>query len=124
LLAAFSLAGSGMMMWMLSRPGTLENPSLVSAFYDLTFLLGGPAHVAGLGLLLLGVSIPAGIYRLIPRWTMGMGIVVGVLAEFSTLTLLTFKASFLLPARFPAAVWMIAVAVTLPSWKPRGSMEG
>lgn len=123
LLAALSLAGSGVMLWMLSRPGTLENPSLVSAFYDLMFVLGGPAHLAGLGLLLLGVSIPAGIYRLIPRWTMVLGIVAGTAAELSTLTLLTFKASYLLPARFPAAVWMIAVAISLPSWKPRGSME-
>ena len=123
LLASFSLAASAAMEWMLARPGTLESPQLVSAFYDLAFLLGGPIHMAGLGLLLLGVSVSAFFMRLIPRWICILGIVVAVVAEISTVTLLTFNASFLLPARFPAFVWMIAVAVTLPAWKLKGSME-
>ena len=123
LLASFSLIGSALMEWMLSRPGTVENPMLVSAFYDLAFLLGGPVHMAGMGLLLLGVSVPLFFMRLIPRGICVLGFVVGVVAEISTLTLLTFKASYLLPARFPALVWMILVAATLPAWKLKGSLE-
>ena len=123
LLASFSLAASALMEWMLTRPGTLESPQLVSAFYDLAFLLGGPVHMAGLGLLLLGVSVSLFFMRLIPRWICVMGIVVAVVSEFSTLTLLTFNASFLLPARFPAFVWMVAVAITLPAWKLKGSLD-
>lgn len=123
LLASFSLAGSGMMEWMLSRPGTLANPMLVSAFQDLAFALGGPLYMAGMGLLLLGVSIPLFFMRLVPRWVVMMGFALGVVAEISTLSLLVDKAAFLMPARFPAYVWMIAVGATLPSWKLRGSME-
>src|SRR5215217_6582312 len=123
LLAAFALAGSAVMEWMLSRPDTLANPMLVSAFYDLAFILGGPVHMAGVGLLLLGVSVPLFFMRLAPRWLCVMGIVVGCVAELSTLTLLTLNASYLLPARFPSLVWMIAVAVTLPAWKLKTSLE-
>jgi hypothetical protein len=47
---------------------------------------------------------------------MWFGVILAVIAELSTLTLLVDGAAFLLPlARFPAFIWILAVALTLPS---------
>jgi hypothetical protein len=47
---------------------------------------------------------------------MWFGIVLAAFAELSTLTLILEPAAFLLPlARFPAFIWILCVAVMLPS---------
>ncbi len=85
----------------------------------LAFAMGGPGHVVPLELLLAGVSITGGLTRQLPRWVMWFGLVLAAFAELSTLTLLLDQAAFLLPlARFPAFIWIICVALTLPVRRP------
>ena len=82
----------------------------------LSFAGGGPGFVAPLGLFLAGVSVTAGLHRLIPRWLMWLGILVAAACELATLTLLVWNAAYFIPmGRFLGVVWMIGVAVTLPS---------
>ena len=116
LAASFFLAASGLTLWVLSSPGVAELASNARVLQLLAFATGGPGHVVTLGLLLAGISIAGGVTRKLPRWVMWFGVVVATIAELSTLTLISEAAAVLLPlARFPAFVWMICVAFTLPS---------
>jgi hypothetical protein len=114
--ASFFLALSGLIEWVLSAPGVADVPANARILQLLVFATGGPGHVVTLGLLLAGVSIAGGLTRRLPRWVMWFGVILAVIAELSTLTLLVDGAAFLLPlARFPAFIWILAVALTLPS---------
>ncbi|MBT9331229.1 hypothetical protein [Paracidobacterium acidisoli] len=107
---------SSLSIWSLTRPGIAEADGAVRALQAMSFAGGGPGFTAPLGLFIAGISIPAGLYRLIPRWLMWLGIVVAVACELSTLTLLVWNFSWFIPVgRFVSVVWMIGVAVTLPS---------
>lgn len=119
-LSSAFLALSGLFAWTLSRPGVQAAPGAVRALHDLSFLSGGVAHITTFGLLAAGVSVPALLGRLVPRWIAWLGLVVAGIAELSTLSLLVPVLSFLLPlARFPGLVWLIAIGFTLPRSRPR-----
>jgi len=102
--------------WSVTRPGMAESGGAVQVLQALSFAGGGPGFVAPLGLFLAGVSVTAGLHRLIPRWLMWLGILVAAACELATLTLLVWNAAYFIPmGRFLGVVWMIGVAVTLPS---------
>jgi hypothetical protein len=120
LAAAVFIAASGLIQWVLSSPGVAEGAADARLLQLLAFATGGPGHVVPLGLLLAGASITGGVTRLLPRWLMWFGIVLAAFAELSTLTLILEPAAFLLPlARFPAFIWILCVAVMLPSRRSR-----
>jgi hypothetical protein len=122
LAASFFLASSALTQWVLASPGVAQVAADARLLQLLTFATGGPGHVVPLGLLMAGVSIAGGVTRVLPRWVMWFGVVLAVFAELSTLTLMVERAAFLLPlARFPAFVWILCVASTLPSRRPAGS---
>jgi hypothetical protein len=107
---------SALASWSLTRPGVAETTGAVPALQAISFAGGGPGFAVLLGLFLAGVSIPAGLYKLIPRWLMGLGIVVAIACELASLTLLNFKAGYFIPVgRFVSIVWMIGLSLTLPS---------
>jgi hypothetical protein len=113
--AAIFLMLSGIVTWVLSRPEILGDPALVRAVQDLSFLTGGPAHVVFFGLFMAGVSVIALFTRMLPRWVAVLGVVLAVIAELSTLSLLVPALAVLLPlARFPGFVWLLAVGALMP----------
>lgn len=82
-------------------PEVLTQPAPFLALHDLVFLTGGPGHIVPFGPL--------------PRWLAVAGLVLAVVAEASTLTLLGDAAAYLLPiARFGGLAWLIAAGVLLP----------
>src|SRR5882757_9810996 len=96
--ASAMLMLSGLCGWALSTPGGITGqPGAVRALQLLSFATGGPGFVVPLGLLLAGVSITSGFYRLLPRWLVVLGIVVAVTSELATFSLLTWKVSLLIP---------------------------
>lgn len=120
LLSSGFLGLCGLVAWLLSRPEIQSSPGTVRALHDLAFLTGGVAHVSTFGLLAAGLSVPALLGRLVPRWIAWLGLVIAVIAELSTLSLLVPVLSFLLPlARFSGLVWLIAIGLTLPASRPR-----
>ena len=120
ILAAGSLALSGLLLWTLSRPEVTVDEPLVRALYFLVFLNGGPAHVVFLGLLIAGVAVPSLILVLLPRWLSWAGLAIAVLAELTTLVLIWPGFDVLLPiARFTGLVWLIAAGALLPTRRPR-----
>lgn len=101
--------------WSLTRPGIVNADGAVRALQAMSFECGGPGFVAALGLFVAGVSVTAGLHRLIPPWLMWLGIVVASACELATLTLLVWNFAYCIPVgRFISIVWMIGVAATLP----------
>ena len=118
--ASLLLAMSGLAQWALAWPGVMATPSTIRALHLLSFALGGTGTVVAFGLLVAGISLSAGLARLVPRWLMWFGLVLAGLAELSSLSLIFPAAAYLLPvARFPGFAWMICVGALLP--KGRGS---
>jgi hypothetical protein len=116
LLSAGFLALSGLCSWVLARPEVSSNPALAHAFVDFDFVVGGPGHVAMLGLLDAGIAVPALIIGLLPRRLAISGIVVAVICELSTLTILTSTLFALLPiGRLLSLGWLIAAGFLLPT---------
>jgi len=107
---------SSLASWSLTRPGVAEAAGAVSALQAIAFAGGGPGFAVLLGLFIAGVSIPAGLSKLMPRWLMGLGIAVALACELSSLSLLNFKAAYFIPlGRFVSIVWMAGVSLTLPA---------
>ena len=107
---------SALASWSLTRPGIAETTGAVPALQAISFAGGGPGFAVLLGLFIAGVSIPAGVYKLMPSWLMGLGIVVAIACELASLCLLNFKAAYFIPVgRFVSIVWMIGVSLTLPA---------
>lgn len=124
-LAAAWLGVSAMASWALSQPGVTTSAPLVRALQDISFAAGGPGHVAGLGLLVAGIAVPGLLARLIPRWLAIAGLVIAVIAELGTLTLLIHGMALLLPAgRFAGYAWLIAAGFLLPRTRPVARAQG
>jgi len=119
-LASGMAALSALFQWVLAQPGIAASEAVMHAFHLLSFATGGPGVVVPFGFLVAGVSLTAGLSRNLPRWLMWFGLVLAAVAEFSSLSLVTPFAMYLLPlARFPGFVWLIAVGATLPATKRR-----
>jgi hypothetical protein len=115
-LASGMLAVSALAQWVLSRPGTATNPSIVRPLADLAFATGGPGAVVFLGLLVAGIAVPTAVGRLLPRPVWIAGIAFAAVAELCTIALLSKPAAVLLPiARFASLAWLIAAAALLPA---------
>ena len=115
-LASGMLAVSALAQWVLSRPGTATNPSVVRPLADLAFATGGPGTVVFLGLLVAGIAVPAAVGRLLPRPVWIAGIAFAAVAELCTIALVSKPAAVLLPiACFGSLAWLIAAAALLPA---------
>jgi hypothetical protein len=122
LTAANALILSGLSGWVLSVPDVVASVSVVRAINFLSFLFGGVTYAVGFGLLVAGVSVTSYFYRLLPRWLVALGMLVAVAGEFSTLSLITYPANFLIPiTRYLGLIWLMAAAVKLT--KQRGSEQ-
>jgi hypothetical protein len=109
-----SFAG-GMASWTLIRPVIVQTPSSILALNYLSYALGGPGFSIPMGLLMAGISVSAGLSKLIPRWVMILGIFLAACGELSVFHLIFPQLLFLIPlTRFPGFIWIIAVGFTLP----------
>lgn len=115
LLAAASLALSGLLTWGTGQLGDANTPAVARALADLGFAVGSAGFVAPFGLLLAGVAVPALILGLMPRPLAWAGLVIAAVSVLSTFTLLTPALDATLPVgRFAGLAWLVAVSVTLP----------
>jgi hypothetical protein len=108
ILAAGSLALGGLVAWTLSRPEVSADTALVRAIYTLVFLLGGPAHIVALGVLIAGIAV------LTPKRAARIGLAIAALAELATLVLVWPPLGVILPiARVCALAWLVAAGALL-----------
>ena len=77
------------------------------------------------GLLMAGVSIPAAFLKLLPKWVIGLGLVLALAGELSWLSLVLPGALFLIPlTRFPGFLWLILTGFRLPATVRRSVTGG
>lgn len=115
LLAAGSIAASGLLTWTAAQSTDLGDPGIARTLATTAFAAGGAGFVVPLGLLIAGIAVPTLILGLLPRPVAWAGLIISVLAMLSTLTLLTPVLDPLLPiGRFGALLWIITAAVLLP----------
>ena len=114
IIAAIALMLSGLAGWILSLPEVTASAPVVKAIYFVSFLFGGAAYAVGFGLLAAGVSVTSYFSRLLPRWLIALGMVVAIAGEFSSLSLVTYPANFLIPiTRYLGFIWLLLTAVKL-----------
>ena len=115
-LTVFNSMAASFAIWTLIRPAVAQTPSSILALNYLSYAFGGPGFSIPMGLLMAGVSISAGLKKLIPRWIVILGLFLAVCGELSYFHLITPKLLFLIPlTRFPGFIWIIAVAFALPN---------
>jgi hypothetical protein len=119
LLAAASLALTGLIGWVTAQTAQLAapvaDPALARALADLGFATGAAGFVVPLGLLVAGVSVPALLLGLTPQPWAWFGLAVAAISELSSLVLLTSSLGPALPiGRFGSLIWLVAVSVLLP----------
>lgn len=121
ILAAATLAVSGLATWTAAYAAAPSEPGLAHALTGLAFVTGGPGFVVPFALLIAGIAVPAVITRLLPRWLGIAGLVIAALGMIATLALLTSALYPLLPVvRFGGLAWIIAVSALLP--RPRKAL--
>ena len=114
LIATIALILSGSVGWILSVPEVLASAQIVKAVNFLNFLLGGVVFAVGFGLLTAGVSVTCYFMRLLPRWPVGLGMLLALTGELSSLSLVAYPANFFIPiTRYLGFIWMFSVAVAL-----------
>lgn len=110
---------SALANWSLTRPGVAEALGAAVALRAISFAAAGPGFAVLLGFFVAGVSLAAGHHKCLPRWVIGLGLVVGLACELAAFTVLNFKAGYFIPVgRFVSIVWMIGVSLTLPKSIP------
>jgi hypothetical protein len=116
LLAAGSLALSGLVTWTLAETAPVASPALAQVLTDLAFAAGAAGFVVPLALLLAGVAVPSLILRLTPRPLAWTGLAIAAVAAVSTFTLVTSALDATLPVgRFGGLAWIIAASLLLPA---------
>jgi len=116
LTAAFSSAASAFVLSVMTQPGIAQDATLVRALNYLAEAFGGPGYAVPIGLLMAGVSVTAGIAKMLPKWIVVLGLFLAVAGELSWLSMLTPALGFLVPlTRFPGFVWMTAAGFQLPA---------
>src|SRR5262249_40859517 len=109
--ASITMMVAALLQWVLAL-GPID---ILGTAPLVTFAMGGVGFIAALGLFIAGVSISAGLLRLVPRWLMWFGLVTAVIAELATLSLIVPYFIFLIPAaRLLGFVWIIALGALLP----------
>jgi hypothetical protein len=112
---AIDMLGCASVLSVMARPGIAQDSSLVLALYHLQIAFGGVGFSAPLGLLFAGVSIPAAFMKLLPKWIIGLGLLLFVTGELSSINIVSPAALFLIPlTRFPGFVWLIAAGFSMP----------
>src|ERR1700744_3919205 len=111
----FSMFVSAFSLWALAQPGVAQDAAVTEVFYYFGFAAGGPGYSVPLGLLIAGISVPALLMKMLPKWLAWTGITLGLIGELSWLNLILPKAVFLVPlTRFPGFIWLIAAGFLLP----------
>jgi hypothetical protein len=115
ILTAANIMITSSFLWAMIYPGVVQDPALTQALYRISFGLGGPGFSVPFGILLAGISVTAGFYRLLPKWMVVLGFIIAVIGELSWFEILNIRLLPLIPlTRFPGFLWIIAAGLLLP----------
>jgi hypothetical protein len=112
---AVTMMAAASALWVMAQPGMAEDRAVLQALYWLVQGFGGTGFSVPFGLFVAGVTVPAAIMKLVPKWIVVLGVGIAICGELSWLYLMLPDALPLVPlARFPGFVWLIAIGVALP----------
>ena len=74
LMTAFNIAVSALMLWVMAYPGIARETTVLRALYYLVFSIGGVGFSVPMGILIAGLSVPAAILKLLPKWLVVSGL--------------------------------------------------
>jgi hypothetical protein len=115
-LTVFNGMAAGFATWALIHPAVAANPSMLLGLFYFSFALGGPGFSIPMGLLMAGVSVTAGMHKLLPKWIAVLGVILAAAGELSVFYFLNPKLLFLIPlTRFPGFIWIVAVGFAMPN---------
>jgi len=115
LMAAVDELTSGVAIAVMAQPLVAQDAGLLQAFHYLAVALGGPGFTMPFGLLMAGVSITAGFTKIMPKWVVGLGLLLALVGELSWLSMIVPRAGILIPlARWPGFFWLVAAGFTMP----------
>jgi hypothetical protein len=121
LLVVMGMVVSAMIAWTMVFPGVADDAGTLRALYYLAFGIGGVGFSVPMGLLIAGIAVSSGFMKLLPRWMVVFGIILGVIGETSCLALLLPPLTALIPlTRFPGFVWLMIAGFILVRRKPVG----
>jgi hypothetical protein len=124
LMTAFNMTVTSLILWVMSYQGIARDGAVLRALYYLVFSIGGVGFSVPMGILILGLSIPAAIMKLLPKWLVIFGLTLGAIGELSVLSLVIPQALFLIPlTRFPGFIWLIAAGSLLPRTRDSSLQE-
>jgi hypothetical protein len=114
-LAAGSAMLSALFAWTSAQVAGVGDAAVAKLLSQLWFATGAFGYAAPMGLLVLGLAVPAVILKFLPGWLAWAGMVIGVLALLSTLGLFTRALYPLIPVgRFGGLLFIVGVALLLP----------
>jgi hypothetical protein len=123
LLTTVTMIVGSMIGWTMVFPGVAADEGVLRALYYIGFGIGGVGYSVPMGLLIAGIAVPAGFMRLLPRWVVGFGIILGIIGETSCLALLSPKLTLLIPlTRFPGFIWLMITGFMLTARKGKREM--
>lgn len=118
LLTATNIMISSSLLWATIYPGVAQDSAVTQALYRISFGLGGPGFSVPFGILLAGIAVTAGFYRLLPKWIVVLGLIIAIIGELSWFEILNIHLLPLIPlTRFPGFLWIIAAGFLLPRKK-------
>lgn len=112
---AIIMMAAASVLWTTTYPGVAQDSALIQALYRFSFGLGGPGFSVPFGVLIAGISVTAGLSKLLPKWLMGIGLVIAAIGELSWFEIVFPRLLPLIPlTRFPGFLWLIVVGFALP----------
>jgi hypothetical protein len=84
---AVTMIAASSALWVMSQPGIVEDRAVLQALYWLVQGLGGVGFSVPFGILAAGITIPAAVMKLIPKWVAILGIAIAICGEVSWLYL-------------------------------------
>jgi hypothetical protein len=114
-MAAVAVTLSALFSWTSVQVAGLGDTAIAKLLSQLWFATGAFGFAAPMGLLVLGLAVPAVLLKLLPPWLAWAGMVIGVLALLSTFGIITSALYPLIPVgRFGGVLFLLAVALLLP----------
>jgi hypothetical protein len=106
--AAVTLMASASGTIALGGSDLIDDDASAQLLYQLSFWLGGPIHVAGLGLLILAAA--SGLT--LPKWLSVAGLVIGAVGVVAALSPIVYQLVLFTPlGRFLGFAWIIVATV-------------
>lgn len=117
-----NMLASASILWVMSHAVVAQNATVIPTLFYLQYVFGGPGFSVPLGLLIAGLSVPALLMKLLPKWLVFFGLALAVCGELSWFHLIVPRILFLIPlTRFPGFVWLILAGFMLPRFRPQPS---